>query len=442
MPDDAALPRARPVPDGRLGRALALGSLTTGVLGQAMATGLRRVAAGSRPRLADLVLTPDVAHRLARDLGRMRGAAMKLGQLLSMDAGAVLPPEMTQILAALRAEAPPMPPKQLRAVLDAAWGPGWYGRFARFDVRPFAAASIGQVHRATLPDGRDLAIKVQYPGVRASIDSDLDNLASLLRVPGLLPRGVDLSPLLAEARTQLHAEADYRAEAANLQAFHAHLAQDPAFRLPALIPDLSTDQVLAMEYVAGERIGDAAHLPEATRDAVAARLIDLVLRELFRFGQMQTDPNPANFRVDTGTGQIVLLDFGAVMPIPPDMAAAFRRLLGAALGDDPAETRAAMAAVGYFDRATGDRHQTLIQTMFETAMAPVRSAEPFDFAGSGLIERLRDMGAALGTERDLTHVPPPATLFIHRKIGGVFLIAAQLGARVALRPIVERYRIP
>ncbi|MCU0906916.1 MAG: AarF/ABC1/UbiB kinase family protein [Rhodobacteraceae bacterium] len=440
MPDDAALPRALPVPDGRIGRALALGSLTTGVLGHAVANGLRQVAGGSRPRLADMVLTPDVAQRLARDLGRMRGAAMKLGQLLSMDTGAVLPPEMTRVLAALRADAPPMPPKQLRAVLDAAWGPGWYGRFARFDVRPFAAASIGQVHRATLPDGRDLAIKVQYPGVRASIDSDLDNLAALMRVPGVLPRGVDLSPLLAEARVQLHAEADYQAEAAQLAAFHAHLAGDPGFRLPALIPDLTTDQVLAMEFVAGDRIEDAVRLPQGLRDTVAARLTDLVLRELFVFGRMQTDPNPANFRVDPATGQVVLLDFGAAMQIPSDMVAGFRRLMDAALGDDPAETRAAMAAVGYFDRATDIRHQALIQTMFETAMAPVRSDAPFDFAGSGLIERLRDMGAALGTERDLTHVPPPATLFVHRKIGGVFLIAAQLRARVALRPIVDRYR--
>jgi predicted unusual protein kinase regulating ubiquinone biosynthesis (AarF/ABC1/UbiB family) len=370
----------------------------------------------------------------------MRGAAMKLGQLLSMDTGTVLPPEMTAALAALRADAPPMPPKQLRDVLDRAWGAGWYGLFARFDLRPFAAASIGQVHRAVTRDGRHLAIKVQYPGVRASIDSDLDNLAAMLRLPGLLPRGVGLSPLLSEARRQLHAEADYQAEAAHLTAFHALLGGSPDYRLPGLVADLTTPDVLAMDFVDSQPLDALADAPQSTRDRVAARLIDLVLRELFDFGLMQTDPNPANFRVDPATGQVVLLDFGAVLRVDPALAAAFRRLLEAALGDDPAETEAAMAAAGYFDTTMEPHHRALILRMFQTAMEPVRSDAPFDFARSGLIETLRDMGMDLGADRDLTHVPPPATLFVHRKIGGIYLIAAQLGARVALRPIVARYR--
>ena len=109
-------------------------------------------------------------------------------------------PSCCAILARMRDDAQPMPPKQLQAVLNAEWGAGWYGRFQRFDVRPFAAASIGQVHRAVLPGGRMLAIKVQYPGVRDSIDSDVDNMVSLMRLPGLLPRGMDLAPLMAEAK--------------------------------------------------------------------------------------------------------------------------------------------------------------------------------------------------------------------------------------------------
>ena len=431
---------AHPVPGGRLGRMLRLGGMTSGILGDMVATGVRQVARGERPSLPGTLLTPATAARLTRDLGRMRGAAMKLGQMLSMDTGLVLPPEMTAAMAALRADAPPMPPKQLRAVLDAEWGEGWYRRFARFDVRPFAAASIGQVHRAVTHDGRMLAIKVQYPGVRASIDSDIDNVATLLRLPGLLPREMDLAPLLAEAKRQLHAEADYAAEARHLSAFNALLAGSDRFRLPEPDPDLSTRQVLAMSFVDSQPIDALESAPQALRDRVAADLIDLVLRELFDFGRMQTDPNLANYRFDPSSGRVVLLDFGAVMDIPPDLSADFRHLLRAALGDDDAATRAAMLRVGYFDGATAVRHQDLILEMFRTAMAPLRQAEPFDFGRADLIERLRDMGLALGTERELTHVPPAATLFLHRKIGGIYLLAARLKARVALRPLVDRHR--
>jgi predicted unusual protein kinase regulating ubiquinone biosynthesis (AarF/ABC1/UbiB family) len=431
---------AYPVPSGRVGRMLRLGGLTSGILGGMVATGVRQMAQGERPRLPGLLLTPATAERITRDLGQMRGAAMKLGQMLSMDTGLVLPPEMTAVLAALRAEAPHMPPKQLQGVLNAEWGEGWYGRFARFDVRPFAAASIGQVHRATTRDGRELAIKVQYPGVRASIDSDIDNVAALLRLPGLVPRGMDLAPMLHEAKRQLHHEADYQSEARHLVAFQDLMAASDVFRLPEFHADLSTPQVLAMTYIESQPIESLADAPQALRDHVATHLIDLVLRELFTFGLMQTDPNLANYRFDPASGRIVLLDFGAVMAVDRALTQDFRLLLNVALDGDPAATRAAMLRIGYFDAATAPRHQALIMAMFDTAMAPLRQAEPFDFGRSDLVATLRDMGLAMGSDRDLTHVPPPATLFLHRKIGGIYLLAAKLRARVGLRDMLERYR--
>lgn len=431
---------AYPVPAGRMNRMLRLGGMTSGILGGMVASGARQLAAGERPSLPKTLLTPATASRLTRDLGRLRGAAMKLGQMLSMDTGLVLPPEMTAIMAAMRADAPPMPPKQLQAVLNAEWGAGWYGRFARFDVRPFAAASIGQVHRATTRDGRELAVKVQYPGVRASIDSDIDNVGALLRMPGLLPRDMDLGPMLREAKEQLHREADYAAEARHLVAFGDLLTGAEAFLLPEFQPDFSTPQVLAMTYVPSEPIDALVDAPQALRDRVAANLIDLVLRELFEFGLMQTDPNLANYRFDPVSQRIVLLDFGAAMPIARDLTDDFRLLLNAALDRDPAATRAAMLRIGYFSEANAARRQALILAMFDTAMAPLRESNPFDFGEADLIEVLRAMGIEIGAERDLFHIPPPTTLFIHRKIGGIYLLAARLRARVPLRPILERYR--
>ncbi len=431
--------RAASVPTGRTSRLFHMGSVVAGIAGGVVAGGMRQLVTGQRPGLSDLLLTPSNALRLTEGLSHMRGAALKLGQMLSMDTGLVLSPQLTQILASLRDDAKHMPPKQLQGVLNAEWGANWLKQFRRFDVRPFAAASIGQVHRAVTLDGTDLAIKVQYPGVRASIDSDVDNIAALMRLPGLLPRGMDLSPLLTEAKRQLHAEADYLAEAQHLAKFGSLLAGSDRFVLPELHTALCTPQVLAMSYVESTPLDSLLDAPQALRDQVVAALIDLVLRELFMFGAMQTDPNLANYRYDCSTGRVVLLDFGAVQPIAPHLAADFRSLAQVALDGGAAETRDAMLRIGYFGPATAPHHQTLIQSMFDVAMAPLRQDAPFDFGRSDLLERLRDMGLAIGNDRELTHVPPAATLFLHRKIGGMYLLAAKLRARVALRPMVEAY---
>ena len=427
------------VPTSRAARLLRFGGMASGIAGSVAVVGLRALASGKRPDLAQLLLTPANTWRLTDGLSNLRGAALKLGQMLSMDIGLVLPDELTLILGRLRDDARHMPPKQLQTVLDAEWGTDWYGRFARFDVRPFAAASIGQVHRAVTRDGQDLAIKVQYPGVRASIDSDLDNVATLMRVPGLLPRGVDISPLLIEAKRQLHAEADYLAEAQHLARFGALLEGSDIFALPTLHADLCTPQVLAMSFMESAPLDSLVDAPQPVRDRVAAALIDLVLRELFVFGAMQTDPNLANYRHDPRTGRIVLLDFGAVQPIAPELVADFRALARVALDGGAAETREAMLRIGYFGPATARHHQDLIMSMFNAAMAPLRQETPFDFGSSDLLERLRDMGRSIGNDREIAHVPPAATLFLHRKIGGMYLMAARLRARIALRPIVEAY---
>ncbi len=194
-----------------------------------------------------------------------------------------------------------------------------------------------------------------------------------------------------------------------------------------------------MRFLHGDPLDSLVSAPQPVRDRVAAALIDLVLRELFTFGAMQTDPNLANYRYDPKTARIVLLDFGAVQPISPALAADFRALARVALDGGAAATREAMLRIGYFGPATSPQHQDLIQAMFTAAMAPLRQAAPFDFGRSDLLERLRDMGLVLGSDRELAHVPPAATLFLHRKIGGMYLMAAKLRARVALRPLVEAY---
>jgi len=160
--------------------------------------GARQLTQGKRPSLSELLLTPANAHRLTHRLSDMRGAAMKVGQLLSMDSGQILPPELSEILARLRDSAHQMPSTQVTAVLQQAWGKHWQGQFKHFNFIPVAAASIGQVHEAVLQDGQRLAIKIQYPGIKRSIDSDVDNVASLLRLFKLIPQEMNFLPVLNE----------------------------------------------------------------------------------------------------------------------------------------------------------------------------------------------------------------------------------------------------
>ncbi|MEM8631021.1 MAG: AarF/ABC1/UbiB kinase family protein [Pseudomonadota bacterium] len=431
-------PRALRVPQSRFGRLARMGGLATSVASDAALGGLKAAANGNRPSLRSLVMTPANAARFADELARMRGAAMKVGQLLSMDAGELLPPDLAQILARLRAEAHYMPPRQLREVLNAAWGDNWIRRFRTFDVRPIAAASIGQVHRAETRDGRQLAIKVQYPGVKRSIDSDVSNVAGLIRMSGMIPRDLDIAPLLKEAKLQLHEEADYTREAAYLQRYGALLEDAPGLRVPAFHGDFSTDTVLAMDYLRGQLVEDLVEAPEDQRADLMARLLQLLFRELFDFGVMQTDPNFANYRVDPDSGDLILLDFGAARDIPPELAAKYRALLGAGLAGDRRAIEEAAVEMGLFAAATEDRHKDMVLGMVEIAMAPLRAGGVIDFADDITAARLRDAGMALGLEGDFWHVPPPDILLVQRKLAGMYLLGRRLRARVGVAALLAQ----
>lgn len=428
---------AAPVPAGRWGRMARMGSLATGLAGGMLAEGARQWAQGNRPRARDLLLTPANARRVADQLAQLRGAAMKVGQLLSMDAGDLMPPELGQILSRLRSDARPMPIGQLDEVLTAGWGTGWDQRFAQFSFKPLAAASIGQVHRAQTRDGRDLAIKVQYPGVRQSIDSDVDNVATLLRVSGLLPRGLDVGPLLQEAKRQLHEEADYLREAECQQRFGALLADDPHFHVPAVHADWTTRDILAMDHAAGVPIESLASANPAVRNAAANRLMGLLFRELFAFRLIQTDPNFANYRYDPDTDRIVLLDFGATRAYPDATVQAYRALMRAAIADDRAAMAEAAQAIGYFSTAIHAHQRDAVVALFAIACEPLRHAGDYNFGTSDLAARIRDAGMALSLQQNYWHAPPADALFLHRKLGGLYLLAARLQAQVPVRALAE-----
>ena len=437
--DDNPKRRHRAIPSSRAARLGAFGRLAGGVASGMLGEGARRLARGERPRMRDLVLTPGNVGRLADRLSHLRGAAMKLGQMISMDAGDLLPPELAAILAQLRSQAHRMPPEQLRRVLDSEWGPDWRRRFARFNATPIAAASIGQVHRATLPDGRELAIKVQYPGVRESIDSDVDNVATLLRVSGVLPRELDLAPLLTEAKRQLHEEADYEREAAQMTRFADWLDGHADYVVPRPLPELTTARVLAMDFIDGIPIEALADAPQEQRDAAMRDLMALVLREMFEFGAMQTDPNFANYRFQPDAGRLVLLDFGAARDVDPATAQGYRSLLSAGLSGDRDAVREAARAAGFLGEAAVARHRPLVDRMIDIVVTEMSRPGPFDFGDRGFVEVLREQGMEMAADRSTWHIPPVETLFVQRKVSGTALLAARLEARVDVRELVRPY---
>ena len=438
MPDK---PISRPfaVPSGRTARLSRFGSMATGIATNMAFNGVRELAQGRRPAIRDLLLTPSNIGRFADQLARMRGAAMKMGQLISMDTGDVLPPELAAVMARLRENADHMPPKQLKRVLTQNWGQGWLKQFQRFDVHPIAAASIGQVHRAQTRDGRDLAIKIQYPGVRRSIDSDVDNVVSMVRIAGLVPEGMEIAPLVAEAKRQLHQEADYQREGAFLSRFGKLLEGEDDFRVPAQHADLTTQDILSMSFQSGVPIETMAASDQETRNRIARLLIRLVLRELFEFSLMQTDPNFANYRYDRATGAIILLDFGAAMEIDPALAAKYRRLLQAGMAGVEDGIREAALEIGFFDSGTRADHQQAALNMMAMVFASLRKPGPYDFAVTETVRRLRDAGREIGQDREFNHVPPVDTMFVHRKFAGVYLLAHRLRAKVDIRALLSPY---
>ncbi len=420
--------RAR-IPSGRIERLARIGWLAGEVTLGGLAEGARRLfGAGGDSR--NVFVTRMNAQRLARRLSSLRGAAMKLGQILSLEGDDYLPTEFTGALAILRSDAHAMPDAQLRRVLGHAYGKGWQRHFQEFRIDPVATASIGQVHYAVAADGRELALKIQYPGVARSIDSDIDNLAAILRLSRLLPGEIDLSAILAEAKRQLRQEADYRTEAQHLRRYARLLGDDGGFVIPRVHDDLTTSHVLAMDYLRGMPLDQIGDFPQALRNRIGTQLYALFFRELFEFRFVQTDPNFANFFLLPESEQVALLDFGAARDVPERLSGLYRALFRATNARDRSGLAEAAEAIGFImPGERRDRIEALVD-FFLIACEPFRHRGAYDFGSTDLPPRVRAAGMELTARRGLLRPPPPDTLFIHRKLAGTFLICARIGARL------------
>lgn len=430
---------SKSIPTSRAARFARMARMAGGVAGGMLAEGSRQLRAGKRPSTRDMLLTPANARRVAEQLATMRGAAMKVGQILSMDTGEFLPRELADILARLRDDARYMPVQQLHAVMREAYGADWESLFYGFETRPLAAASIGQVHRTISPDGREIVLKVQYPGVADSIDSDVDNIASLLRISGLLPEGLDIQPLLDDAKCQLRDEADYFKEAEFLQAFGELLGDDDRFLLPQVLPELTRRNVLAMTYASGSPIDSITDLPQAERDRVMSALIELMLLELFELRMVQTDPNFANYQYRRKTGEIVLLDFGATRRFKASFVNNYKKLARAAIAGDRAKVAAAAERLGFSMGEKDTEYRELVLEVLMLVLEPLRDDVDYDFARSTMARDLSTLAEDVRGYRNFWRAPPIDAVYFHRKVAGMYLLATRLKARVNVHRLVMRW---
>jgi predicted unusual protein kinase regulating ubiquinone biosynthesis (AarF/ABC1/UbiB family) len=315
------------VPRRAVTRTAKLATLPVGLAGRTV-LGLGRRIAGRPAEIVAQEIQQRTAEQIFRVLGELKGGALKLGQALSIFEAA-LPPELAgpyrATLTRLQDSAPPLPASAVHRVLTADFGPDWRSNFAEFDDNPAAAASIGQVHRATWRDGRPVAVKVQYPGAGKALINDFAQLSRLGRLFGVLMPGLEAKPLLEELRNRVAEELDYRLEAASQHAFADAYASDPDFLVPNVV--MATDHVLVSEWVDGTPLSKIiSGGTKQDRDRAGILLARFLFSGPARAGLLHADPHPGNFRL-LPDGRLGVLDFGAVDRLPDGLPPFFGRLL-------------------------------------------------------------------------------------------------------------------
>lgn len=377
------------------------------------------------------------AEDVTRTMGDMKGAVMKLGQVLSLMSG-VVPEEMAGQLASLHANAPAMAYSLVERVFDEEFGRGPERVFRRFEREPFAAASIGQVHRAWLDDGRAVAVKVQYPGVREAIEHDLANVGFLISMAGLFARGLEPGPIVRDLKEGIIGELDYLREAAAQQRFSDLFAGHPLIRVPAVIPELSASRVLTQEYLAGQPFAAAREQPQEERNRIAEIVFRFSFGNFYRFGLFNGDPHPGNYLILPG-GQVGFVDYGCIAEFSPETIDRFKELLFALYAGDLERWRRATEQVGILREGTPFPTEELYEHM-HWFWKPVLEEE-FTFTPEVAAEMVRRNTQATGKGGDINRCLniPEGMVFLSRINFGLAGVLASLRARGPWRGIIYEY---
>ncbi|MEQ6887706.1 AarF/ABC1/UbiB kinase family protein [Halomonas sp. CS7] len=395
---------------GRTRRLLGLGARTGGAL--------------IRTRLGGQADWRALGEALFEGLSELKGPAMKLAQIMSQWDD-LLPPDLAEELARLQRQAEPMPWADIRHTLVEQYGE-LDARFREIEQRPFASASMGQVHRAVTHDGETLVLKVQYPGLAEVLESDLAQVRRLMRLGRWfkVPQA-RLDALFEELAVSLRGELDYHAEAEALARYRARYAHLDRLVIPEPLPEFSGPRVLAMRYVAGTPLRELEEADHELRQQVAVTLADWLTEELFTHGELHADPHAGNFAADEA-GRLVIYDLGAVIPVPEARLTAMMHLLEATLEGDAMAMDAALLELG--GRQGQGAPLSLYRESAE-AVSPLFQPGEQDFGDVRVHRRLRELSPKVWAAMDRLQ-PPADTLLLSRTLNGHYWNLVRLGARL------------
>jgi len=420
-------------------RTAKLAALPLGIAGRAT-LGFGKRLGGHPAELVAAEVQQRTAEQLFKILGELKGGAMKFGQAMSI-LEAALPEELTSpyraTLTRLQDAAPPMPAKMVHGVLREDLGPHWRRRFRDFDDVPAAAASIGQVHRATWRDGRDVAVKIQYPGAGHALRADLGQLTRLGRVFGSLIPGLDTRPLLDELKDRVVEELDYRMEADAQDGFAFAYADDPEFAVPGLVH--GTEHVLVSDWLEGRPLSDViAAGTQEERDRAGLLYVRFLFSGPARAGLLHADPHPGNYRI-TPDGRLGVLDYGAVARLPEGLPRSIGELMRRALAGQADEMLEGLRDEGFVKP-----HIRIDPEALYDYLAPFlgpAAVERFHFDRPwmrGQFARINDPrrpGYTIGLKLNL----PPSYLLIHRVWIGGLGVLSQLDCEAPFRAELEHW---
>ena len=390
-----------------------------------------------RPDLKSALISKKNVTATVDTLKNLRGAAMKFGQLLSLDETVILSPDLAAIFAQLQSSGYSMTPSQLKKVLNHNWGDDWLKHFKYFDVRPFAAASIGQVHKATLKSGEVVAIKVQFPGVKQSIDSDLATLKFIMKTSGMLPENFPLEHYLSQCGDLLKRETNYELEAENINLFSGFLNGSKVIHVPKVYNKLSTDQTLTMSFLEGRELSNIMEFDQSARDEISLNLIELLFNEIFNFKMVQTDPNLANFLLTRGGKSICILDFGACCRVSENTYRLYKELLSVALSLDLNCIKSFLQEKNFIPQETSMAGTKFLENIISVTINELSKDETFDFQKSKVFQLIVQENLNLYFDLIPSSVLGSDFIFIQRKIFGLILFFRSIGTKLPLLKILK-----